>query len=127
MNNHDDASAHCCAECGKEGGVSLKTCKACMSVKYCNASCQHKHWPKHKIECKLRAAELIDEAPFKDPPPKEDWPICFIPLPSKLICCVSLPPATILSVPINDFADANEGLANLSSEQYYPCCGEKHL
>ena len=125
MNNRDDAQ--CCAECGKEGGVSLKTCKACMSVKYCNASCQHNQWPKHKIECKLRAAELSDEALFKDPPPKEDWPICFIPLPSKLICCVSLPPATILSVPINDFADANEGLVNLSSEQYYPCCGEKHL
>ena len=40
MNNHDDASARCCAECGKEGGVSLKTCKACMLVKYCNAKCQ---------------------------------------------------------------------------------------
>jgi len=52
----------CCAECGKEeervGGVSLKACKACMQVKYCNAGCQHKHWPKHKTTCKLRAAEL---------------------------------------------------------------------
>ena len=124
MNNCDNASARCCAECGKEGGVSLKTCKACMSVKYCNASCQHKHWPKHKIPCKEHAAELRDEALFKDPPPKEDCPICFIPMPSKLICCVSLPPATISSVPINDFVDANEGLANLSSEQYYPCCGK---
>jgi hypothetical protein len=31
----------CCAECGKEveggGGVaSLKTCKSCLQVKYCN-------------------------------------------------------------------------------------------
>ena len=43
-----------------------------------------------------------DEALFKDPPPKEECPICFLPMPNKLICCVSLPPATITSVPIND-------------------------
>ena len=61
----------CCAECGKEegdGGVSLKACKSCMQVRYCNAACQHKNWPAHKIACKLRAAELRDEALFKDPP-----------------------------------------------------------
>ena len=122
MNNRDDAQ--CCAECGKEGGVSLKTCKACMSVKYCNASCQHKHWPKHKIPCKERAAELRDEALFKDPPPKEDCPICFIPMPSKLICCISLPPATISSVPISDFAKANTEYAAEDMEEYYSCCGK---
>ena len=91
MNNRDDASARCCAECGKEGSVSLKTCKACMSVRYCNASCQRKHWPKHKVPCKERAAKLRDEVLFKDPPPKEECPICFLPMPSKIICCVSLP------------------------------------
>ena len=64
----------CCAECGKEGGTSLKMCKACMLVRYCNAACQMKHWPTHKAECKLRATELRDEALFKDPPPKEDCP-----------------------------------------------------
>jgi hypothetical protein len=72
----------CCAECGKEegdGGVSLKACKSCMQVRYCNAACQHKNWPAHKIACKLRAAELRDEALFKDPPAKEDCPICFLP------------------------------------------------
>jgi hypothetical protein len=90
----------CCAECGKEeGGVSLKTCKPCMQVKYCNADCQKNHWPKHKKQCKQRAAELRDEALFKDPPPKEECLICFLPMPIELICCVSLPPATISSVP----------------------------
>jgi hypothetical protein len=102
---------NCCAVCGKEekGGVRLRACKSCMQVKYCNAVCQKKHWPMHKAACKLCAAELRDEALFKDPPAKEDCPICFLPMPNKLISCVSLPPATILSVPIYDFAQANVG------------------
>jgi hypothetical protein len=124
MNNRDNETAHCCDECGKEGGVSLKTCKACMNVKYCNASCQHKHWPTHKTACKLRAAELRDEVLFKDPPAKEDCPICFLPMPMKLICCASLPDATILSVPIYDFAKTNEELVNKDTEVYLPCCGK---
>jgi hypothetical protein len=115
----------CCAECGKEeGGVSLKACKSCMQVKYCNAKCQKNHWPKHKKVCKIRAAEIRDEALFKDPPPKEDCPICFIPMPAHLICCVSLPPATISSVPIDDFAKANQELENEEMEIHYPCCGK---
>jgi hypothetical protein len=83
-----------------------------------------KHWPKHKIECKLCAAELRDEALFKDPPAKEDCPICFLPMPINIISCVSLPPATILCVPIYDFAMANEELASMSTEKYYSCCGK---
>jgi len=112
-----------CAECGADG-VSLKACKSCMIVKYCNVKCQKNHWPKHKKECKQRAAELHDEALFKDPPAKEDCPICFIPMPEKFISCISLPPATIKSVPIADFAEANEELANMGTEVYYPCCGK---
>jgi TPR repeat protein len=126
MNNHEDATANCCAECGKVEGddVSLKTCKACKAVKYCGAACQKKHWSTHKIECKLRVAELRDEALFKDPPAKEDCPICFLPMPMKFISCVSLPPATIASVPIYDYAEANEELAKMGTEIYYPCCGK---
>jgi TPR repeat protein len=45
-------------------------------------------------------------------------------MPTKLISCISLPPATIQSVPIYDFAKANEDLANLPTEQYYACCGK---
>ena len=114
-------STDCCAECGAEGGVSLKVCKSCMQAKYCNATCQHKHWPKHKKDCKLRAAELRDEALFKDPPPKEECPICFLPMPVRLLSCASLPPATITSVPIHDFAKANQVLATLCTEQYHTC------
>jgi len=114
----------CCADCGVERGASLKICKPCMQVKYCNAACQRNHWAKHKTACKIRAAELRDEALFKEPPAKEDCPICFLPMPSRLICCVSLPPATITSVPINDFAIANNGVEGKNTENYYPCCGK---
>ena len=114
----------CCAECGTEGGASLKICKSCMRAKYCSAACQRNHWPKHKTACKLRAAILRDEALFKDPPPKEDCPICFLPMPMQLINCIILPPATISSVPIYDFAKASEGLQGKNTEKYYPCCGK---
>ena len=116
-----------CADCGKEegeGDARLKVCKACMSVKYCNAVCQKKHWSTHKKQCKLRAAELRDEALFKDPPPKEECPICFLPMPKLLISCVSLPDATISSVPISDFAIAHVELADKDMEQYFVCCGK---
>ena len=126
MNDHEDATARCCAECGEEGGVSLKMCKACMHARYCSAACQRNHWPKHKKQCKFRAAELRDEALFKDPPPKEDCPICFVPMPARLIYSISLPPATLSSVPIYDFAIANEGLAKEDMQEYYSCCG-KHI
>ena len=95
-----------------------------MVAKYCSAKCQNKHWPKHKKECKQRAAELRDEALFKDPPAKEDCPICFLPMPHKLISCISLPPATILSVPIYDFANANVELAKKETAHFYSCCGK---
>jgi tetratricopeptide (TPR) repeat protein len=114
----------CCAECGKEGGVSLKACKSCMSVKYCNAECQKNNWAKHKKQCKLRAAELRDEALFKDPPAKEDCPICFLPMPATIISCALLPPATILSVPIYNFAIAHREVAGEDTEIHYPCCGK---
>jgi TPR repeat protein len=65
-----------------------------------------------------------DEALFKDPPAKEDCPICFLPMPVKMICCASLPDATSSSVPIADFAIANERLAAKHTENYYPCCGK---
>jgi TPR repeat protein len=45
-------------------------------------------------------------------------------MPILLICCASLPPATLSSVPIHDFAIANGELADEETEQYYPCCGK---
>ena len=114
---------------GFAGGVSLlKACKSCMLVKYCNVKYQKNHWTKHKKECKRRAAELHDEALFKVPPPKEDCPISFAsyqcPMPINLICRASLPPETLTSVPIHDFALANEELAKMETKHYFKCCGK---
>jgi len=87
-----------CANCGKEGS-NLKACTACKLVKYCNRECQIAHRPQHKKECRKRAAELHDIELFKQPPPAEDCPICFIRIPTlvsgskynsccgKVICC----------------------------------------
>ena len=74
-----------CANCGKgeESSDSLKACAACKMVKYCSRECQIAHRPKHKMECRKRAAELHDEKLFKHPPPKdEDCPICFLRMPT---------------------------------------------
>jgi len=73
---------------------------------------------------KLRAAKLRNEALFKDPPAKEDCPICFLPIPVALLSCASLPFATISAVPIYNLAIANQELATDAMETYYPCCGK---
>ena len=73
-----------CANCGKgeEESISLKACTGCKMVKYCSRDCQKAHRSQHKKECRKRAAELHDEALFRQPPPREDCPICFLRLPS---------------------------------------------
>ena len=65
-----------CANCGKgeENSSKLKSCAACLSVKYCGRNCQVAHRKQHKDECE-------DVALFKDPPPNEDCPVCMLPLP----------------------------------------------
>ena len=70
-----------CANCGKEGGDSMNTCNKCDLVVYCNAACKKKHKSKHKKKCEKRAAELFDEKLLQEPPPREECPICMLPLP----------------------------------------------
>ena len=73
-----------CACCGKEGS-DLNICNKCKDAKYCNAACKKKHRTKHKKKCERRAAEIQakfhEEQLFKQPPKKEDCPICMLPLP----------------------------------------------
>ena len=79
------ADVSVCANCGKgeEESHKLKHCNACKLVKYCSRECQIAHRPQHKRECRKRAAELHDEALFKEPPNLyEDCPICFLQLPT---------------------------------------------
>ena len=87
INNNVDVSV--CANCGKgeEESHKLKSCTACKLVKYCSRDCQIAHRPQHKKECRKRAAELHDEKLFKQPPPKDDCPICFVQLPSLATGC----------------------------------------
>ena len=74
-----------CANCGVAEGdeIKLKKCTACYLVQYCGVKCQKDHRPKHKKECKKRAAELKDENLFKQPESNHlgDCPICCLPLP----------------------------------------------
>ena len=72
-----------CANCGKgeEESATLKLCNGCKMVKYCSRECQKAHRAQHKTECMKRAAELHEEALFKDHPPRKDCPICMMPMP----------------------------------------------
>ena len=89
-----------CASCGTAGSndIKLKRCNACYLVRYCSVKCQKDHRPKHKKECKKRAADLKDEILFKQPESScyGDCPICCLPLsidPSKsrlMGCCSKL-------------------------------------
>ena len=84
-NNQDCNSTKCCANCGvkenSNANIKLKICTACKSVHYCGVECQKKHRPKHKKDCKKRAAELRDEMLFKQPESTHlgDCPICCLP------------------------------------------------
>ena len=94
----DEEKNDVCANCGKAGSSNNKmnVCNKCKGAKYCNASCKKKHRHKHKTECEKvqlrmaelhdaelrRAAELHDIELFKQPPPREDCPICMLRLPS---------------------------------------------
>ena len=80
---------------GKESGI-LKACMSCKLVKYCNRVFQIAHRPQHKKQCERRVVELHDEKLFKQPPPLDDCPICFLRMPSLgsgrtyMSCCGNL-------------------------------------
>jgi len=78
-----------CANCGKEGDDVNNICNKCKKAKYCNATCKKKHKKKHKKDCERHiklaaehAAKLHDEKLFKQPPPLDDCPICFLRMPT---------------------------------------------
>ena len=79
----NDKSVGSCASCGikEDDDIKLKICTACKSVRYCGVECQKKHRPKHKKDCKKRAAELRDELLFKQSESSHlgGCPICFLP------------------------------------------------
>ncbi|EJK77826.1 hypothetical protein THAOC_00315 [Thalassiosira oceanica] len=94
------AAADVCANCGREGGdgTKLKSCMACLLVKYCCVDCQKAHRKQHKRACKKRVAELKDEQLYSrghERPEGDFCPICTlaIPLPvvrhsGIMVCCM---------------------------------------
>jgi len=109
----NDEEEDVCANCGKEGANNI--CNKCKQVKYCNAACKKKHRHKHKKHCEEhlrladeRAAELHDERLFKQPPPKNDCPICFLLLPSMktgyryMSCCGKVICSGCMYAPVYD-------------------------
>ncbi len=74
-----------CASCGKSAvdDVKLLLCTGCKLVKYCSVDCQKNHRPKHKKECKKKAAELRENTLFRQPDGScyGECPICCLPLP----------------------------------------------
>lgn len=83
MSTADATAASVCASCGEGKNKELKKCGACELVRYCGIECQRNHRPKHKKECKKRAAELKEELLFKQPESSHlgDCPICLLPIP----------------------------------------------
>ena len=77
-------------------------------VKYCNAACKKKHRQKHKKACERRVAELHDEKLFKQLPPNEDCPICFLRLPTLewgqtyMVCCSKIICSGCVHAPVYD-------------------------
>ena len=82
----DNTVLSVCANCGKQGiDNDMNTCNTCKQVKYCNAICKKVHKKKHKKECEehVRLAGLKHDCElFKQPPPKEDCPLCFLRIPT---------------------------------------------
>ena len=82
-----------CSACGGKGSNTLKKCRNCMCVWYCDKKCQNKHWKEHKKECRLikkvleeRGGKLnlgteVDIGPLEKLPQREECPICMRLLP----------------------------------------------
>ena len=119
-----------CANCGKEDENVNNICNKCKQVKYCNAACKKKHRHKHKKECDehvRQVAEIHDKELFKQPPPADDCPICFIRLPSLqngrtyMQCCGKEICTGCLYAPVYD------DRGNKVAEKTCPFCRTPHL
>ena len=63
----DATKAHC-TFCFRHD-FDLKTCKGCMTAKYCDKKCQNLHWEKHKQTCKAAGQKNSVEVVMSPLPP----------------------------------------------------------
>ena len=65
------AAARHCGACNKRIDRGSKMCDRCESISYCSSTCQHNHWPEHKLVCKRlkKKAESVANCPnsLRDP------------------------------------------------------------
>ena len=57
-----------CAYCFRSDTV-LKSCKRCMTAKYCGKECQTKHWGRHKFICQAAGQKNVIEVSISYYPP----------------------------------------------------------
>jgi hypothetical protein len=69
-------------------------------------------------------AELHNEALFKGSTGQGGLSHLFLTNAEEIDMLRSLPPATILSVPVYDFAIASQELQHVETKKYYDCCGK---
>ncbi|KAJ7638202.1 hypothetical protein FB45DRAFT_902245 [Roridomyces roridus] len=48
------ARLHCCSGCGAPSAV-LKECVGCLNARYCDKTCQRRHWPALRKACKANS------------------------------------------------------------------------
>ena len=101
------------------GGASLKICKSCMlsNIATPNANTSIGRSIRNSANNMLPSCAMRLSSRTRRP--RRTVPFCFLPMPVKLICCMTHPPATISSVPIHNYAMSNERLATEPMEKYY--------
>ena len=72
MRNHAQNAAASCAYCFRSDTV-LKSCKRCMTAKYCGKECQTKHWGRHKFICQAVGQKNVIEVPIPYYPPSPGY------------------------------------------------------
>jgi hypothetical protein len=58
---HDVVLSAACAGCGAEN--ARRRCSRCLTVFFCNTSCQRSNWPSHRATCAAAASLLVATVP----------------------------------------------------------------
>ena len=95
-----------CSVCEKKSDT-LKKCRNCKCVWYCDKKCQRKHWKEHTHECKRIQKELDNRGGKSDVgTEKEVGPLGKVPPREECSICMRM-------LPIHE-----------SLHSYFPCCGK---